>query len=164
MGRYVSNTVTTSSSQTLTNKTINRPDNTLTNLAIADADVDAAAAIALTKLSQGGTFTLTSDILIQGNLKYLTMDQSLGSCGIRGPPGAPGYNLQLSGGFLGGMLLVGGAAGTSQVAINGNNVLFPVQAAGATPPTYVAGGIYYNTTSNKMMIGGAAGWETVTSA
>lgn len=44
-----------------------------------------------------------------------------------------------------------------------NGVIFPIQAPGASPPTYVKGGMYFNTTSNKLMIGGATGWETVTS-
>lgn len=43
--------VTTDGTQTLTNKTISRSSNTLTNLNIVNADVDAAAAIALSKLA-----------------------------------------------------------------------------------------------------------------
>ena len=45
-----------------------------------------------------------------------------------------------------------------------NAVVMPVQAANGSAPSYVKGGMYFNTTSNKMMIGGATGWETVTSA
>ena len=42
-------------------------------------------------------------------------------------------------------------------------VLMPIQAPTASAPAYVKGGIYFDTTLNKMRIGGAAGWETVTS-
>jgi hypothetical protein len=48
--------------------------------------------------------------------------------------------------------------------INSEGVFFPVQAATASAPTYVEGGIYYDTTAHKLMVGGAAGWETVTSS
>ena len=41
--------------------------------------------------------------------------------------------------------------------------LFPIQAPTATAPPYSKGGMYFDTTLNKMRIGGAAGWETVTS-
>jgi hypothetical protein len=40
-------------------------------------------------------------------------------------------------------------------------LLFPVQASSA--PAYVKGGMYFDTTLNKLRIGGATGWETVTS-
>ena len=40
----------------------------------------------------------------------------------------------------------------------------PVQAATASAPAYVKGGVYFDTTLNKLRVGGATGWETVTSA
>lgn len=40
---------------------------------------------------------------------------------------------------------------------------FPFQATTAAAPTYVKGGMYFDTTLNKLRIGGATGWETVTS-
>jgi hypothetical protein len=48
-----------------------------------------------------------------------------------------------------------------KVAIDG--VLFPVQAPTASAPTYVKGGIYFDTTLNKLRVGGATAWETITS-
>lgn len=42
-------------------------------------------------------------------------------------------------------------------------VFFPVQAATAGAPSYVKGGMYFDTTLNKLRIGGATAWETVTS-
>lgn len=50
------------------------------------------------------------------------------------------------------------------VKISGTGVLFPLQAATASAPAYVKGGIYYDTTLSKLRIGGATVWETVTSA
>jgi hypothetical protein len=44
-----------------------------------------------------------------------------------------------------------------------NGVLFPSQAATASAPAYVLGGVYFDTTLNKLRVGGATGWETVTS-
>lgn len=44
-----------------------------------------------------------------------------------------------------------------------NGVFFPVQATTASAPTYVIGGVYFDTTLNKLRVGGAAGWETITS-
>lgn len=42
-------------------------------------------------------------------------------------------------------------------------LVFPVQAPTASAPTYVKGAIYFDTTLNKLMVGGATTWETVTS-
>jgi hypothetical protein len=49
------------------------------------------------------------------------------------------------------------------VKINKDGVFFPVQAPTASAPTYVKGGMYFDTTLNKLRIGGATAWETVTS-
>lgn len=40
----------------------------------------------------------------------------------------------------------------------------PVQATTAGAPAYVKGAIYFDTTLNKLRVGGATAWETVTSA
>ena len=53
--------------------------------------------------------------------------------------------------------------GTSKVSIKNDGVIFPVQAATASAPTYVKGGVYFDTTLNKLRVGGASGWETITS-
>ena len=49
--------------------------------------------------------------------------------------------------------------GAGRVAFG--DLVFPQQAASA--PTYVKGGIYFDTTLNKLRVGGATGWETITS-
>lgn len=54
------------------------------------------------------------------------------------------------------------AVNSQLVQING--VFFPLQSTTAAAPSYVLGGMYFDTTLNKLRIGGATGWETVTSA
>lgn len=54
-------------------------------------------------------------------------------------------------------------SGGIAVKVNQAGVFFPKQAVTASAPTYVLGGMYFDTTLNKLCIGGAAGWETVTS-
>lgn len=67
--------------------------------------------------------------------------------------------------MYGGIVLFNmGGSGGARVDINAQKVLFPVQAATASAPSYVKGGLYFDTTLNKLRIGGAAGWETITSA
>lgn len=61
-----------------------------------------------------------------------------------------------------GTSLICGVAGSTVPTINAN-VFFPAQKPTATAPTYVKGGLYFDTTLNKLMVGGATGWETVTS-
>jgi len=39
----------------------------------------------------------------------------------------------------------------------------PKQAATASAPTYVKGAIYFDTMLNKLRVGGATAWETITS-
>jgi lysophospholipase L1-like esterase len=54
--------------------------------------------------------------------------------------------------------------GTSKVSVRNDGVFMPVQAPTASAPSYVLGGMYFDTTLNKLRIGGASGWETVTSS
>lgn len=42
-------------------------------------------------------------------------------------------------------------------------ILYPLQAATASAPTYIKGAVYFDTTLNKLRVGGATAWETVTS-
>ncbi len=54
------------------------------------------------------------------------------------------------------------------IGVSGGNlatsaVFMPVQATTAGAPAYVLGGMYFDTTLSKLRIGGAVGWETVTS-
>jgi len=62
-----------------------------------------------------------------------------------------------------GTLYIGGNSLTTAHSSRKGGLFFPVQAPTASAPTYVIGAIYFDTTLNKLRIGGAAGWETVTS-
>jgi len=42
--------------------------------------------------------------------------------------------------------------------------LYPVAKTTAAAPTYAEGAIYYDTTLHKLRVGGASGWETITSS
>jgi len=46
-------------------------------------------------------------------------------------------------------------------SVTSTGLVFPQQAA--TAPAYVLGGIYFDTALNKLRVGGATGWETITS-
>jgi hypothetical protein len=69
-------------------------------------------------------------------------------------------------------LLIGNVAGagtnyaikTGSGLVSFGDVVLPVQAPTASAPAYVKGGIYFDTTLNKLMVGGATAWETITSA
>ena len=45
-----------------------------------------------------------------------------------------------------------------------NVLLEPIQAPTASAPAYVKGAVYFDTTLNKLRVGGATGWETITSS
>lgn len=53
--------------------------------------------------------------------------------------------------------------GTSGGNLACSTVFMPKQATTAGAPAYVLGGMYFDTTLNKLRIGGATAWETVTS-
>lgn len=62
------------------------------------------------------------------------------------------------------LLYMGGNSATTSASVAKGGVIYPVQAPTASAPTYVKGGIYFDTTLNKLRVGGATAWETVTSA
>lgn len=53
--------------------------------------------------------------------------------------------------------------GTAAMTLNTTGTLSVFQAPTASAPTYVKGAMYFDTTLNKLRIGGATAWETVTS-
>jgi len=59
--------------------------------------------------------------------------------------------------------------GVEKAYINANgsfistSVSMPVQAPTASAPPYIKGGLYFDTTLNKLRVGGATAWETITS-
>jgi hypothetical protein len=65
---------------------------------------------------------------------------------------------------LGGNVLIGtttNRSGTNSLVMGG--LIFPQQATTAAAPAYVQGAIYFDTTLNKLRVGGATAWETITS-
>lgn len=62
-----------------------------------------------------------------------------------------------------GTLYFGGNSLTTASSYRRGGRFFPVQAPTASAPTYAIGAMYFDTTLNKLRIGGAAAWETVTS-
>jgi len=56
-----------------------------------------------------------------------------------------------------------GGGYTELMSLQSNGVFKPFQATTAAAPAYVKGGIYFDTTLNKLRVGGAAAWETITS-
>jgi len=65
-------------------------------------------------------------------------------------------------------IILANGTGSIRVQSNGITITFadvikPPQATTAAAPAYVKGGMYFDTTLNKMRIGGATAWETVSS-
>lgn len=70
--------------------------------------------------------------------------------------------------FSGAVTVGGGLTSTAGTTTLGTTIHTGTQTSASfttgTEPAYVKGGQYFNTTLNKMRIGGATAWETVTSA
>lgn len=56
---------------------------------------------------------------------------------------------------------IGNTTDRGAASLNVSGLIYPQQAA--TAPTYVKGAIYFDTTLNKLRVGGATAWETITS-
>jgi hypothetical protein len=54
--------------------------------------------------------------------------------------------------------------GATAGQMKATGLFMPVQAPTSSAPAYVKGAMYFDTTLNKLRIGGATGWETVTSS
>ena len=71
--------------------------------------------------------------------------------------------------LTGGRVLIGTTTddGVNALQVNGAGIfaglIKPQQAATASAPAYVKGAIYFDTTLNKLRVGGATAWETITS-
>jgi hypothetical protein len=63
--------------------------------------------------------------------------------------------------FPTGGVSIGNASDPGLGGLNVSGLIFPQQAASA--PTYQKGAIYFDTTLNKLRVGGATAWETITS-
>jgi hypothetical protein len=58
---------------------------------------------------------------------------------------------------------IGNTTDSGAKSLNVSGLIFPQQAATASAPAYVKGAIYFDTTLNKLRVGGATAWETITS-
>ena len=96
------------------------------------------------------TVALGAGATTSGSLKTI----NIGTAGVSGSTTAINFGSAVSG-------------ATTTVGAYGawtfNGVIFPQQATTAAAPAYVKGGMYFDTTLNKLRIGGATAWETVTS-
>ncbi len=63
-----------------------------------------------------------------------------------------------------GMIFNTNGVDNNGIKILTTGVLIVTQAPTASAPTYVKGGIYFDTTLNKLRVGGATAWETITSS
>jgi hypothetical protein len=58
---------------------------------------------------------------------------------------------------------IGNTTDSGAGSLNVNGLIYPQQATTAGAPAYVKGAIYFDTTLNKLRVGGATAWETITS-
>lgn len=58
---------------------------------------------------------------------------------------------------------IGNTTDKGAASLNVSGLIYPQQATTAGAPAYVKGAIYFDTTLNKLRVGGATGWETITS-
>jgi hypothetical protein len=65
--------------------------------------------------------------------------------------------------FNTGGLSIGNTTDPGAGGLRVSGLMYPQQATTAAAPAYVKGAIYFDTTLNKLRIGGATAWETVTS-
>jgi hypothetical protein len=80
--------------------------------------------------------------------------------GVRGNSAAWTEQMRLS--FTGG-LSIGNITDPGAGGLRVSGLMYPQQATTAGAPAYVKGAIYFDTTLNKLRVGGATGWETITS-
>lgn len=128
-----------------------------------------AAVMVLTRLNLLGIGTITPTHTITlpsgatGIAAYNTSDQTTNYERLVHYKSSNVYNIesQSAGSGVARPISIGGASGKFTVQPDG--VILPRQATTAAAPAYVKGGMYFDTTLNKMRIGGASGWETITS-
>ena len=65
--------------------------------------------------------------------------------------------------FSSGGVSIGNTTDPSSGGLRLSGLMYPQQATTAAAPAYVKGAIYFDTTLNKLRVGGATGWETITS-
>ena len=72
--------------------------------------------------------------------------------------------IDINGGTIDGTNIGATTPGTGAfTTLSATGTISPQQAATASAPAYVKGAIYFDTTLNKLRVGGATAWETITS-
>lgn len=139
---------------------VNKPISTATQTAL-DGKVDKTGdvmtgSLTATTLTAGTATDVLGTALsvIRNNVAVGRIDNNASGLRIQAQNGT----LQLRGTGNTGIAI--DASGNAVVA----GTITPVQATTAGAPAYVKGAIYFDTTLNKLRVGGASGWETVTSA
>lgn len=123
------------------------------------AEVDANGAVTKTPLGTSGPFILkigAEQILCSSFIN------GIATVWVGGASNGRGFNSTTAAKHQEGLGLVTLYA-TSAAGIQ-ETVFEPLQAATVSAPAYVKGGMYFDTTLNKLRIGGATAWETVTSS
>jgi hypothetical protein len=116
--------------------------------------VDSYGGVNLYNYGGGGTGV---QIVDQNSIYGVQIATSSGGIGLNSWNGGNYSHVLISGGFT----QIGGVAGSTTTTNSG--VFFPIQAITTNAPPYVKGGMYFDTTLNKLRIGGATAWETITS-
>ena len=65
--------------------------------------------------------------------------------------------------FSSGGVSIGNTTDSGAASLNVSGLIYPQQATTVGAPAYVKGAIYFDTTLNKLRVGGATAWETITS-
>lgn len=134
------------------------------NLQPTGGNVGIGVANPLHTLDIAGDLHLTSNIVLNtGMMVELANDAYHGMLYNSGFNGAEirGYaGVKLTGGNQGGTALANFSPSGLTME---SGLIFPIQATTAAKPAYVKGGLYFDTTLNKLRVGGATAWETVTS-
>jgi hypothetical protein len=153
------------------------------NVTVAGTGVSTIGASGARVLVNGATDDTSTSLQVSGN-------SSLGSISLQaGPTTYANYKMTFTAqaadeayiiNFGGYKMLTGEGFNTPEITkLYSNNTLaltlsstqaatfagliFPQQAVTASAPTYVKGAIYFDTTLNKLRVGGATAWETITS-
>jgi hypothetical protein len=103
-----------------------------------------------------GAVSLTGDFrMADGNFIKSNGNLIFGSNGFQTliRPGSSGQPIQFQ-----------SFSGSNTSSITDTGLFMPIQAPTASAPAYVKGGIYFDTTLNKLRVGGATAWETITSS
>ena len=83
--------------------------------------------------------------------------------GLAQPTNAVGLNAEYMRIHTTGGVSIGNTVDKGGASLNVSGLIYPQQATTAGAPAYVKGAIYFDTTLNKLRVGGATAWETITS-